>query len=131
MTAKLIPLTETIDGEEYERTSTEVIESRSDRGFGRVEFCDKYGSQCSLQDSSLATEPAIWLGVNEVKVQVLDRTKGGGWQEHPLPKNDGVRDVVDNGRMHLTQSMVKALLPYLTHFAETGDYLKIKTPRKR
>ena len=37
----------------------------SQRGFYYHEFTDMYGEKCSIQDSSLATEPAIWLGCDE------------------------------------------------------------------
>ena len=69
------------------------------RGFARGEFVDRYGEQCSIQKSSLATEDAIWLGCNT-----------------------GMH--VDGqccARMHLTREMVADLLPLLHHFVETGD----------
>jgi hypothetical protein len=34
------------------------------RGFSRGEFTDLYGEPCSIQDSSLATDDAIWLGAD-------------------------------------------------------------------
>jgi len=67
------------------------------RGFRRYIFADEYRQECSLQKSSLATVDAIWLGVD-------------------TDTNGGV-----GHRMHLTQDMVKALLPTLTHFADTGE----------
>jgi hypothetical protein len=63
---------------------------KTERGFDIIEFLDRYGVECSLQKSSLATEDCIWLGVNE-------------------------------SRMHLTQGQVKALLPYLQRFVDTGE----------
>jgi hypothetical protein len=68
------------------------------RGFLRGEFVDRYGQICSLQQSSLATEDCIWLGV--------DRDIDG--------------EAV-SARMHLTQALVVALLPALEHFARTGE----------
>lgn len=65
---------------------------QTERGFDILEFKDRYGKECSLQKSSLATEDCIWLGVNSAR-----------------------------GRMHLTQDMVRDLLPYLNNFVETGD----------
>lgn len=61
----------------------------TERGFVLYEFDDRYGAPSSLQESSLATEAAVWIGVTE-------------------------------NRAHLTQDMVRALLPALTHFVETG-----------
>lgn len=69
------------------------------RGFARLDFTDRYGQACSIQKSSLATEDAIWLGCDA-----------------------GLH--VDGqccARMHLTQEMVKELLPLPHRFVETGE----------
>lgn len=87
----------------------------TNRGFYHGEFIDRYGEKCSIQESSLATERCIWLGVNNVFPQVLGPV-GTGWQPVPLPPG-----ATTSGRMHLNQQMVKDLLPLLQHFAETGD----------
>lgn len=42
------------------------------RGFDRIEFSDIYGALCSLQESSLATKDAVWLGENGSRMH-LDR----------------------------------------------------------
>jgi hypothetical protein len=75
--------------------------NRTQRGFPIIEFVDLYGSECSLQKSSLAFVDAIWLGV--VKPFV------------------GSSSVVPSQRMHLTRDQVKDLLPHLIKFCETGD----------
>jgi hypothetical protein len=115
---------ETIDGEEYERTKTILDVGNTQRGFGRIEFTDRYGAKCSLQDSSLATESAIWFGPNEAEPQIC--VQGKGWQPYPVPE-----EVMMTTRMHLTQSMVKQLLPFLTDFAETGNYLNAMDEYKK
>jgi len=107
---KIETFTEEIDGEEYERTRTVLERSKTARGFGLIEFADRYGQHCSLQDSSLATEAAIWLGVDNTGPNI----KGGPNEQYNEPVN---------ARMHLTQDMVKQLLPFLTEFAETGEYI--------
>ncbi|OCP21948.1 MULTISPECIES: hypothetical protein [unclassified Ensifer] len=84
------------------------------RGFAVATFTDRYGEECSLQASSLATEAAIWFGIDNPKVQVC--VPGEGWKDVPVPHGS-----VISSRMHLTQDQVKALLPALTLFAETGD----------
>ncbi len=81
--------------------------SRTERGFSVMEFIDRYDQKCSLQKSSLASEDAIWLGVSNSGPQM------------PGPKGQYNEDV--NDRMHLTQEMVKKLLPHLERFAETGE----------
>jgi hypothetical protein len=107
-------LTQTVvveDGDEFEQTDIELVGSRNSRGFGCFEFLDRYHQECSLQDSSLATEPAIWFGVDNTGPN-LDGPNGN--------KNEKVQV-----RMHLTQAMVKTLLPHLQRFAETGNYLEL------
>ena len=37
--------------------------ARTERGFDITEFTDLYGSKCSLQKSSLASQDAVWFGV--------------------------------------------------------------------
>lgn len=87
--------------------------NNTSRGFGRIEFTDLYGVPCSVQESSLATDDAIWLGANEIGLKKFN--PGQGWQDVPTP------DSVANTRMHLSREQVAALLPILTHFVETGD----------
>lgn len=79
------------------------------RGFGRREFEDMYGSTCSIQDSSLATDDAIWLGVND-----------GEHFECKPPYNTNPDAKSNGGRMHLSRGHVAALLPLLQHFVRTG-----------
>lgn len=78
------------------------------RGFLRADFQDRYGQECSAQESSLAGESCIWLGVD------VDR--------------DGID--VPNGRMHLTQEMARKLIPVLRHFARTGR-LGVDAPKDK
>lgn len=91
------------------------------RGFRLDEFTDRYGERCSLQESSLASEAAIWFGT-EGKVS---RMGPHGW-EHFTPEDFAEefgypgQSVLVCSRMHLTQDMVRDLLPALQHFAETG-----------
>lgn len=96
-------------GEEYSRTKTVLKKDKTERGFGVIAFTDRYHQQCSLQDSSIATEAAIWLGVDNTGPQ-LNGPSG--------KQNEKVQ-----ARMHLTQAMVKQLLPYLKEFARTGNYI--------
>lgn len=97
-------------------------QSVTTRGFGIIEFEDFYGAECNIQESSLATENAIWLGVNDANPQIMaSKTKegGSGWVKYEIPK-----DVLLTTRMHLTQEQVKELLPILQAFAETGELPK-------
>lgn len=98
---------------------------RTARGFSSYEFNDRYNEECSLQESSLATEAAIWFGINDANPQIMasDAAAHGvqtnettGWVPYPVPDA-----VLMSTRMHLTQQQVADLLPILQHFAETGQ----------
>ncbi len=76
-----------------------IVLKPTPRGFLRGDFEDRYGQKCSIQESSLATEEAIWLGVDV-------NLKG---------------EEVEQGRMHLTRQQIKDLLPILRYFARNGS----------
>jgi hypothetical protein len=97
---------------------------KTNRGFELGEFKDYYGNECSIQKSSLATEDAIWIGINDPDPKVLaskassfgiatDETTG--WVEFPIPD-----DVLINTRMHLSREQVANLIPVLQRFVDTG-----------
>ena len=103
--------------------------SKTQRGFVNGKFVDHYGAPCSIQKSSLATKDAIWLGIDDAdpKIMSSDAIRMGlkqrtfteadnGWTPFEIPK-----EVSLNTRMHLTQKQVKALLPVLQKFVETGE----------
>jgi len=89
---------------------------KTERGFGIIEFKDRYGNKCSLQKSSLATEDAIWFGINDTDLTIFEDEKMGKYIVTKMPKTFSV-----NTRMHLTQEQVKELLPYLQKFVDTGE----------
>lgn len=74
---------------------------RTQRGFAVEEFRDGYGRACSIQESSAAIQPFIWLGCDEMLTDPVS----------------GEKSAV---RMHLTQGMAARLIPQLTKFVETG-----------
>ena len=100
--------------------------TQTQRGFNIIEFTDRYQAKCSIQASSLATESAIWFGVDDPEPQIMasQAARRGiathgvstGWVEYPIPS-----EVSLTTRMHLTQDQVKELLPILQNFAETGE----------
>jgi len=65
------------------------------RGALMGEFQDRHGRECSIQEASSPSEPAIWLGV--------DSDEPG-----------------KSYRMLLTQELAQDLLPVLRYFARTG-----------
>lgn len=91
----------------------------TERGFRVVEFTDNNGIECSLQKSSLATEECIWLGCSEIGLKKFTPYKG--WEDVELEQEPRGIHHVANTRMHLTQEHVRALLPALQHFADTGE----------
>ena len=105
-----------------------IMFDKTQRGFRKGVFVDRYGVACSIQKSSLATEDAIWLGVEDANPQIMcsDAIRMGlqqrtgteadnGWTKYQIPK-----EVVFDTRMHLTRKDVKTLLPVLQKFVETG-----------
>ena len=99
---------------------------KTERGFAIGEFMDRYGAKCSIQKSSLATEDAIWFGVDDPNplIMAFDANRLGlptngetsGWVKYDVPK-----EVLINTRMHLTRKQVAKLLPVLQKFIETGE----------
>ncbi len=71
-------------------------------GLPRADFRDAYEDACSIQDAEAGDPPRIMLGANDV---------------------NGVP-----ARMHLTQDMVRELLPLLHRFVETGSIADV--PRR-
>ena len=119
------------EGEDYEVLPPLVSFDLTGRGFGIGKFADRYGEECTIQDSSLATEAAIWFGVHdpvpkimardapeEWRNPVTDPERNNGWVNVPLPEG-----TLLGGRMHLSQSQVIELLPILQRFAETGSVM--------
>lgn len=95
-------------------------EDKTPRGFDIIEFTDQNEVSCSLQKSSLAFTECIWLGCNDLGLKRFEA--GKGWQDVILEEvHPSGPYHTANTRMHLNQEQVKKLLPYLQHFAETGE----------
>lgn len=78
-----------------------IAEVMTNRGFAGGKFKDRYDRDCSIQESSLATEACIWLGMDHEVVHPKTGERCGA-------------------RMHLTQEMAADLIPLLQRFVETG-----------
>lgn len=103
------------------------------RGFEVKHFEDLYNQDCSIQESSLATDDCIWLGVHTPKIRVMCKDMPAfigklnvlmqtwkdipdcGWYEINLPKEAFV-----DSRMHLNRSQAANLIDELKFFVETG-----------
>ena len=79
------------------------------RGFVRGDFTDLYGWKCSIQESSLATQDALWLGCDETP----DGEKLG-----PIDKISGQHI---GSRMHLDVALAKELIGLLQYFVDHGN----------
>lgn len=80
---------------------------KTQRGFATGKFDDYYKQKCSIQDSSLATEPAIWLGIDNTGPHIRG-PKGG--------PNEDIK-----ARMHLNVPQVEELIEVLQRFVKTGS----------
>lgn len=110
-----------------------VDRKRTPRGFQVIEFKDRYGISCTLQQSSLAdyTQPgssAVWLGVEDIKPQVMasEASQVGivtdvkcGWVPYPIPPQ-----VMISSRMHLDVKQVEWLVAELQGWLRTGSFEK-------
>jgi hypothetical protein len=98
---------------------------QTQRGFSKGSFTDYNSINCSIQESSLATDDCIWLGIDVPRLTVFEDTNMGSakhslveskYIETDLPKNWSV-----DSRMHLTRQQVSDLLPLLQRFVDTGS----------
>jgi hypothetical protein len=98
---------------------------KNEVGITYGEFQDSSGHTCSIQESSKASEPCIWLGVNDAAPTLMCRDAAligmtpetdVGTMPYPIPE-----EVNLHTRMELSQEQVRDLLPALQHFAETGE----------
>ena len=108
---------------------------RTSRGFELIEFADRYGVACSLQQSSLAIcrvpgTSAVWLGCDDAAPKVLaseaasvgvPTTETTGWVPYPIPGNVSL-----NTRAHLDRKQVAALVGHLQNWLTTGSFTKQK-----
>jgi hypothetical protein len=90
-----------------------IKKNTTERGFGVFEFKDLYGVNYSIQESSLATDDAIWIGVSEAKAKIL--VSGKGWQEYNIPQGVHIPT-----RMHINKEQAKGIVEVLNKFIETG-----------
>lgn len=82
------------------------------RKFEIIKFQDRYGTPCSLQQSSIADfnppgSSAVWLGVDR--------------QTEP---HDGMFDAANVTRMHIDLEQAKALVAVLEQWILSGSFLE-------
>jgi hypothetical protein len=90
--------------------------TKTERGFRIGKFTDLYGIKYSIQESSLATDDAIWFGTDDPKLVIFEDENMGKYIETTLPKNWSV-----HSRMHLNREQVAELIPILQKFVDTGE----------
>jgi len=87
----------------------------TNRGFVLGKFLDGNGVACSIQESSAAEKPHLWLGCDDPNPMQFPGN-GTGWHPFALPAN-----VECTTRMHLTQEQAAELVPLLQFFVENGE----------
>ena len=110
-----------------------LMEKTTDRGFKLYEFTDKGGRQCSIQESSFGgvvdaideddNDPRIIIGINNPTIKALIPNHGWVDIEPPGLRHDYTGEEYTtfvNGRMELSQTQVKELLPILEKFVKDG-----------
>ena len=103
----------------------EITFNNTKRGFGKGNFQDAYGAECSIQDSSIMEkEPYLWLGLVDANPQImrsdarklgLPNSEGNGWMEYKFPN-----EVFLSTRMHLSKTQVKGLIKVLKKWVKEG-----------
>ena len=89
------------------------------RGFELIEFDDLYGVKCSLQQSSLATEDALWFGPTDAEPKIMaSKTSEGGTGWVPYQISD---DVMLSTRAHLSRPMAEQLVAHIQIWLQSGS----------
>ena len=94
---------------------------QTNRGFNYLIFQDSNGQDYSLQESSSATQPKVWLGIEDPHPKVLMKH---GWRDINLDEI-AKQQVHLSTRMHLTQEQARELIQHLQKFVDTG---RLRTP---
>lgn len=110
-----------------------LMQRETERGLKYYEFKDKGGYLCSIQESSFAgvleevdyddNDPRLLIGLNNPSIKTC--VTGHGWTEiePPVIKDETTGEryySFINGRMELSQTQVKEILPILEKFAKDG-----------
>ncbi len=93
--------------------------SKTHRGFQLIEFIDLYGKGCSIQKSSLATEDAVWIGIDDPDPQImasLTKKGGTGWVKYEIPESVSIQT-----RMHICRKTAESIINVLQTFVATGE----------
>lgn len=104
---------------------------KTERGFRHGKFKDLAGNECSIQDSSLATQAAIWLGVDDAqprcsnKVSPKKQLEFVEWHKQYKQDEEGFHGVLTHTRVHLNQDMAANLCNTLRMFCEPGNIKKV------
>lgn len=102
-----------------------IYKGATGRGFSNLKFSDYNGVECSIQKSSLATDDAIWIGVDDANPQIMafhandagiETTETTGWIKYPIHS-----EALLSTRMHLTREQVAEMLPFLQEFVDSGE----------
>lgn len=104
---------------------------KTERGFEVNHFKDTYGFDCSIQDSSLATDDRIWLGVHNAPIKIMKKDIAD-WRMCDIIPDDGMTNeygwctvklpvtALVESRMHLNRKQARELAEELLYFADNG-----------
>jgi len=93
--------------------------TQTSRGFALIKFKDSNGIKCNVQKSSSALSDKIWLGAEDIGLQI-----GSPWQEvseQEIKDKFCKNELIANNRMHLSRKQAAKLAKVLLKFAETGE----------
>ncbi len=108
-----------------------MINKKTERGFELIEFYDTNNQVCTVQQSSIASENRIWLGLKTASPSVMktDAQRMGlsldgdatGWMDYPIPD-----EVSLNTRMHLNREQVQDLVLKLQQWLDSGSFEEVE-----
>lgn len=99
------------------------------RGFEVNHFKDTYDLDCSIQDSSIATDDRIWLGVHNAPIKIMVKDINAfracdivpeGANEHSWCTVELPEEALVESRMHLNRKQARELAEELLYFADNG-----------
>ena len=96
--------------------------SKTNRGFGLIEFEDTHKTKCSVQESSAYGN--LWLGVSDIDPVIMavharklgiSTNETNGFIKYHIPE-----DVIMRERMHIDKKLAKKLIKILQKFVDSG-----------
>ncbi|CAE7860188.1 unnamed protein product [Symbiodinium microadriaticum] len=107
--------------------------TQTHRGFEHGAFKDLNENECSIQDSSLATAAAIWIGVDDANPRCSYKVQLEGeqqewikWHKQYRADCEGMHSVLAHTRLHFDQVMAAGLAEAIRTFLQQDEVEKIE-----